>query len=209
MDALHKENEILKGHIKNIYNQIYDLKFKLRFDDANKVQQAHTNSKTTIENNIGYVSTTRTTPNNPKLKFTCLDTSKNDVTCTTTKENREQVISELTGQSELRAFHVKRIGTVKSTVNDIKYVSISKKKYIVNNKWNGSIVFFRINQLENNMKKLEYDPISALNELCMSCKWMLPNYEFFKEGDNKTFTYSAKCTVLMNTVRGKRFNLNF
>jgi hypothetical protein len=40
-----------------------------------------------------------------------------------------QVIAELIGHSELKIVHEqKRISTVKSTINDIKCVSISKKK---------------------------------------------------------------------------------
>jgi dsRNA-specific ribonuclease len=51
--------------------------------------------------------------------------------------------------------------------------------------------------------RLKSDPICALQELCMSRDWRLPEYKFFDEGDSKTFTYSVECTVLSFTVRGK------
>jgi dsRNA-specific ribonuclease len=56
------------------------------------------------------------------------------------------------------------------------------------------------NELDANFKS---NPVSALQELCISQDWILPKYKFFEEGDSKCFTYSVECTVLSFTVRGK------
>jgi dsRNA-specific ribonuclease len=63
---------------------------------------------------------------------------------------------------------------------------------------------FRKKLIDNKLDaRLKSDPICALQELCMSRDWRLPEYKFFDEGDNKTFTYSVECTVQSFTVRGK------
>lgn len=66
---------------------------------------------------------------------------------------------------------------------------------------------FRKHRTENEMDiYLKLDPICALQNLCMSRNWILPKYEFFKEGDSKIFTYTVVCTFETFIVEGKRFN---
>ncbi|XP_025409426.1 uncharacterized protein LOC112682879 [Sipha flava] len=145
--------------------------------EANQVQPLRLSKelKENNQDNMNCVSITRTTQIDHEVNL--MDSANS----TSTKENICNVTNTLTGHNEkLIAVQIQdQIETVDTTRKN------PKQK-------------LRENKLEAYFKS---DPIGALQELCRSRDWILPKYQFFKEGDSRTFTYSVVCTVLSFTVR--------
>ncbi|XP_025419326.1 uncharacterized protein LOC112689706 [Sipha flava] len=157
--------------------------------DVIEVQQTQTTAEPTkiFEANIDNVSFTKTVSSDLEVESNHLDKTKNDII--STEENCCKITAKFTDHSDIKnILNLDQITTFKFTIND-------KKKKLSDN------------ELDANFKS---NPVSALQELCISQDWILPKYKFFEEGDiqppqltnesNKNIKHNINCLSTTRTV---------
>ncbi|XP_025414722.1 uncharacterized protein LOC112686582 [Sipha flava] len=231
LNALCKENEFLKRKIQNICNKMNYIESQLGhcslFGDKNERYQINSEIFDSVEVENDNISCyeefadscmfTSSVQNEEPAITTAVDSSfihRSDETkvqqastnkkpTIPIKDNTDYVLTTRLTPNDLNSeFH-----SLNMSNGDVTCTSAEENRSQVMTKLTGHSVQVQkqIDTTKSTVNDIKYanisNPICALNELCMARNWTLPKYEFFKEGDNKSITYSVKCTVMMSTVR--------
>lgn len=229
LDILQKENEFMKSTILKLLNKINFIESQLgnrsSFGNKNESYQMNSkliNSMADENDNIcwgeefddSHMVTSAVLNEEPAITTAFV----NSVVHRTNKNQQTPTISEPTKTIEDNTDYVL---TTKTALNhlesDLHCLNVLKDdENCTSTKGNRDQVIHeltghsfqvqeQIGTVKNTVNDFEYvsNPVCALNELCMARNWLLPKYEFFKDNDSKTFTYSVELTVLTYIVRGK------